>query len=186
MFYKTLIRDKIRLPPTELDKPAEEALLKELQEKYTGYISKEMGVVVDVIAIKSTGDGHVIPEDGAVYFETESELLTFKPESSELVFGKIRDIAEFGAFMSIGPIDAMVHISQTMDDFVSFAKDKTLSGRESKKVLKVNDLCIGRIIAVSYKEIANPKIGVTMRQKGLGKIEWLKEPDNDSKKKSGV
>jgi len=183
LFYKTLIKDKIRIPPTELDKPAEEALLKELKEKYTGYISREIGIVIDVAGIKSTGDGHVIPEDGAVYFESEFELLTFKPENSELVFGKIRDIAEFGAFLSIGPIDAMVHVSQTMDDFVSFAKNKTLSGRESKKVLKINDLCIGRIIAVSYKEIANPKIGVTMRQKGLGKIEWLKEPENNSKKK---
>ena len=56
--------------------------------------------------------------------------------------GKIKDIADFGAFINIGPIEGMIHISQTMDDFVSFSKDKTLAGKESKKVLKVNDLCI--------------------------------------------
>ncbi|MBI2143480.1 hypothetical protein HYU20_04040, partial [Candidatus Woesearchaeota archaeon] len=29
--------------------------------------------------------------------------------------------------------------------------------------------------AVSFKDIANPKIGLTMRQPGLGKLEWIEE-----------
>ncbi|MBU1974164.1 MAG: DNA-directed RNA polymerase, partial [Nanoarchaeota archaeon] len=41
--------------------------------------------------------------------------------------------------------------------------------------LKVNDKCQARIIAVSYKDINRPKIGLTMRQEGLGKIEWLQQ-----------
>ncbi|MBR9690813.1 DNA-directed RNA polymerase, partial [Candidatus Woesearchaeota archaeon] len=32
-----------------------------------------------------------------------------------------------------------------------------------------------RIIAVSYKEVDNPKIGLTMRQDSLGKLEWIQE-----------
>ena len=93
----------------------------------------------------------------------------------EIVIGKIKDIAEFGAFINIGPIDGMIHISQTMDDFVSFSKDKTLSGKESKRTLKVNDVCKARIIAVSFKDPLNPKLGLTMRQAGLGRIDWIKE-----------
>jgi DNA-directed RNA polymerase subunit E' len=65
-----------------------------------------------------------------------------------------------------------------MDDFVSFSKEKTLAGRESKRILKVGDECIARIIAVSFKDVSNPKIGVTMRQPGLGKLEWLEEDKN--------
>ncbi|VVB81526.1 DNA-directed RNA polymerase subunit E' [uncultured archaeon] len=67
----------------------------------------------------------------------------------------------------------MIHISQTMDDFVSFAKDKTLSGRDSKRTLRVGDGCRARVIAVSFKDVTNPKIGLTMRQPGLGKLEWI-------------
>jgi DNA-directed RNA polymerase subunit E' len=52
-----------------------------------------------------------------------------------------------------------------------------LSGRDSKKVLKVGDLCRARVIAVSFKDITNPKIGLTMRQQGLGKLEWIEEED---------
>jgi DNA-directed RNA polymerase subunit E'/Rpb7 len=42
--------------------------------------------------------------------------------------------------------------------------------------LKVGDICKARIIAVSYKDLSNPKIGLTMRQIGLGKDEWNIEP----------
>ena len=75
----------------------------------------------------------------------------------------------------------MIHISQTMDDFVSFAKDKVLSGKESNRSLKVNDVCIARVIAVSFKDVTNPKLGLTMRQQGLGKLEWI---EDDHKKES--
>ena len=80
--------------------------------------------------------------------------------------------------MSIGPVDGMIHISQTMDDFVSFSKDKVLMGRDSKRNLHVGDLCRSRIIAVSFKDITNPKIGLTMRQPGLGRLDWIKEEES--------
>ena len=86
---------------------------------------------------------------------------------------QIKDIADFGAFITMGPIDGMIHISQTMDDFVSFAKDKVLTGKDTKHNLKVSDECRARVIAVSFKDPMNPKIGLTMRQAGLGKLEWI-------------
>ena len=82
--------------------------------------------------------------------------MTFKPEMQEIVSGKIKDIAEFGAFINIDLIDGMIHISQTMDDFVSFSKDKSLGGKESKRSLKVGDVCRARIIAISFKDVLNP------------------------------
>ena len=125
--------------------------------------------------MKEIGEGVIIPGDGASYYDVTFELLTFKPEMQEIVVGKIKDIAEFGAFINIGPIDGMIHISQTMDDFVSYSKDKTLSGKESKRTLKVNDLCRARIIAISFKDVLNPKLGLTMRQTGLGRLDWIKD-----------
>jgi DNA-directed RNA polymerase subunit E' len=77
----------------------------------------------------------------------------------------------------MGPIEGMIHISQTMDDFVSFAKDKVLTGKDTKRTLKVGDECRARVIAVSFKDVTNPKLGLTMRQEGLGKIEWMAEEE---------
>ena len=50
-----------------------------------------------------------------------------------------------------------------------------LSGKKSNRSIKVGDCCRARIIAVSYKDPNNPKIGLTMRQEGLGRTEWLAE-----------
>ncbi|MEK6822978.1 MAG: DNA-directed RNA polymerase, partial [Nanoarchaeota archaeon] len=69
-----------------------------------------------------------------------------------------------------------------MDDFVSFAKDKVLTGKDSKRILKIDDVCRARVIAVSFKDLSNPKIGLTMRQVGLGKLEWLAEDLNKEPK----
>ena len=179
MFYKLELRDHIRVPPNLFNLPLEEAVIKRIKTKFNGFISKDLGIVIDVSGVKDIGEGVIIAGDGASYYDVSFELLTFRPEMQEIVLGKIKDIAEFGAFINIGPIDGMIHISQTMDDFVSFSKDKTLAGKETKRLLKVNDLTRARIIAVSFKDTLNPKLGLTMRQSGLGKLEWIKDEQEE-------
>lgn len=188
MFYKVKLNDHIRVSPRlfGIDK-TKEAVTKMIKKTYGGFISKELGLVVDVAEIGEIKEGVIVPNDGAAYYNTDFELITYRPEIQEVVLGRVKDIADFGAFMSLGAIDGMIHISQTMDDFVSFSKDKVLAGRESKRSLKVGDKCKSRIIAISFKDLANPKIGLTMRQKGLGKIEWVKEDfSEDIKKKKSA
>ena len=74
----------------------------------------------------------------------------------------------------------IIHISHTMDDYVTFSTSNTLMGKDSKKVLKKRDICLARIIAISYKG-DEPKIGLTMRQPGLGKLEWIEEEKKKTK-----
>ena len=182
MYYRTTIKDHIRVTPDLFGLDLNAAVIKQIKKKYEGYISKEMGIVIDVSKVIKIQDGTIIPGDGSPYYEAKFEILNFKPELQEVVLGKIKDIADFGAFMSIGPIEGMIHVSQTMDDFVSFSKEKVLLGKETKRSLKVGDNCRARVIAISYKDPTNPKLGLTMRQKGLGKPEWMIEEKN---KKAG-
>jgi len=183
MFYRVKVKDHIRVPPDLFGEKLEVAILSMIRKHYSGYISQSLGIVIDVSKVLSINEGVIIPGDGASHYESEFELLTFKPEMQEVVSGTVKDIADFGAFINIGPIDGMIHISQTMDDFVSFSKDKSLLGKESKHSLKVGDKVTARIIAVSYKDPNNPKIGMTMRQQGLGKPEWsVEEPEKPKKK----
>tara|TARA_Y100000310_G_C20309551_1_gene635589 strand:- start:85 stop:681 length:597 start_codon:yes stop_codon:yes gene_type:complete len=181
MFYKLKLKDHVRVPPTLFNLPVDEAITAAIKNTYTNLISKNLGVVIDVLKISKVYEGIIIPGDGASYYDTEFELLTFKPELQEVLLGRIRDITDFGVFMSIGPIDGMIHISQTMDDYVSFSKDKSLLGKETKRSLKVGDKCRSRVIAVSFKESSNPRIGLTMRQQFLGKLDWIKESTTDKK-----
>ena len=177
MFYRIEVQDHIRVSQRLFNLEINESVLRAVKQKYDGLIDQNLGVIIDVSQVKQIGEGVIIPGDGASYYETTFELLSFQPELHEAVVGKIKDIADFGAFITLGPIDGMIHVSQTMDDFVSFAKDKTLSGRDSKRTLKVGDTCRARVIAVSFKDVTNPKIGLTMRQPGLGKLEWITAED---------
>ena len=92
-----------------------------------------------------------------------------------IVEGKVAEITEFGCFVNIGPIAGLVHISQVMDDFVSYSKSGVLQGKKTKRSLKVGDMVRARVVAISLKSLQTAKIGLTMRQPGLGKLEWLKE-----------
>lgn len=175
MFYKVVVNDYVRVAPTLLGLDIKDAIVKQVKKKYDGFISKDLGIVIDVSGVKDIKEGVIIPGDGAPHYETQFELLVYRPEMQEVVVGRIKDIADFGAFLTIGPIDGMIHVSQTMDDFVSFGKDKVLVGKESKRSLKVGDVCKAKIIAVSFKDVTNPKLGLTMRQGGLGKLEWADE-----------
>ena len=175
MFYSVKVSDHIRVPPTEFSKELHSAVIGQIKKVYSGYISQELGYVVDIIGVTKVDEGIIIPGDGAAYYDAEFELLTFLPELHEVVLGTIRDITDFGAFLSLGPVEGMIHIGQTMNDFVSFSKEKVLTGKDSNRSIKVGDRCFARIVAVSFKDITNPKIGLTMRQDGLGKVEWAKE-----------
>lgn len=184
MFYRVELKDHIRVAPRLFEFDVKDAVLKSVMLKYDGMVDPDIGFVIAVTQVNTVGEGVVIPGDGASYYDTTFEIISFKPELQEVVSGRIKDIADFGAFMTLGPIDGMIHIGQTMDDFVSFAKDKVLTGRDSKRVLKVGDICRARIIAVSFKDITNPKIGLTMRQPGLGKLDWIEEDETPKVEKA--
>lgn len=179
MFYELIVKGHIRVSPRILNEDLRESIMENIIDLFENYklqdLIQDLGIVVDVSEILEVGEGIIIHGDGAAYYDTTFKIITFKPELQEVVIGKVSQISDFGAFITIGPIDGMVHISQTMDDFVSFSKIGSLQGKDSKKTLKVDDRCRARIIAVSYKDPTDPKIGLTMRQNTLGNVNWIEE-----------
>jgi DNA-directed RNA polymerase subunit E' len=103
--------------------------------------------------------------------------MTFFPVIQEIVEGDVVEIADFGAFLRIGPVDALLHVSQLMDDYISYdEKQGVLQGKETKRKLASGDQVRVRITAVSLGRAGSSgKIGVTARQPFLGKLEWIKE-----------
>lgn len=175
MFYEIEAQGYIRVPPVDFSEDTKVAVLKRLNEDFENFVGKDLGIVFGVTDLLSVQEGVIIPGDGAAYYDTKFKILTYIPELQEIVLGNITEITEFGAFLNIGPIDGMIHVSQAMDDYVSFSKSNALLGKESKKTVKTNDVCRARIIAISYKDILNPKIGLTMRQPWLGNVKWIED-----------
>ncbi|RLJ07312.1 MAG: DNA-directed RNA polymerase, partial [Candidatus Aenigmatarchaeota archaeon] len=124
-----------------------------------------------VTGVGEIGEAKIYPGNGSLHYPVDFEVLVYKPEEHEIVVGYVIDVTEFGVFVRIGPLDGMIHVSQIMDDFVSFdSKNSMFIGKETKWTLKEGDLVRARIISVSLgKEY---KIGLTTRQPGLGGLHW--------------
>jgi len=185
MFYLVDVEDHIRVEPKLFGLPTQEAVEQQLKETYSAHFDKELGIVIAVAGVNKIAEGIIIPGDGAAYYKSDFRLVIWKPEMQELVYGTIEEITNFGAFMKLGVAQGMIHISQTMDDYVSFSKTNTLVGKSNKRTLKKGDKCMARIVAISSKG-GDIKIGLTMRQPGLGKIEWVDEDKKQSAKAAKV
>ncbi|MDO8622867.1 MAG: DNA-directed RNA polymerase [archaeon] len=174
MFYLAEVEDHVRVEPKLFGLPTIEAVEKQLHETYTNYYDRDMGRVIAVVEVLNVGEGIIIPGDGAAYYKSTFKILIWRPELHELAYGVISDITDFGAFIDLGVVKGMIHISQTMEDYVSFSKTNALTGKTTKRNLKKGDLCLARVVAISHKG-GELKIGLTMRQPGLGKLEWIKD-----------
>jgi DNA-directed RNA polymerase subunit E' len=177
MFKLITLQDTIRIPPETFGNPLEAVGKDQVKAKYEGVVDEELGYVIAVSKVEVSPIGKIIPGDGATYHKVNFSLLTFYPLIQEIVEGDVVEIADFGAFIRIGPVDALLHVSQLMDDFISYdEKQSVLLGKESKRKLSTGDHIRVRITAVSLGRAGSSgKIGVTARQPFLGKLEWLKE-----------
>jgi DNA-directed RNA polymerase subunit E' len=184
MYRLVTIRDTVRVPPDQFDKEVNQAVLDILREDYEGTADKDLGVIVSAISIKKIGIGRILMGDGASYHDVVFDALVYTPVVNEVVRGEVLEIVEFGAFVRLGPLDGLIHVSQVMDDFVSYDRKKgALYGKESKRTLKEGDRVRARIVTVSMKKGEKAsKIGLTMRQPGLGKIEWIEKAQEEAEK----
>jgi len=177
LFSLIVLEDTVRIPPEKFDKALEIVTHEELSGKFEGIVSNELGFVVAVTNMEVSPVGRVIPGDGATYHSVSFTLLSYSPEVQEIVEGEVVEVEDFGAFIRVGPIDALLHVSQVIDDFVSYDERRgTLMAKNTGRLLQQGDTIRGRITVVSLgRGGSSGKIGMTMRQPFLGKIEWIAE-----------
>lgn len=177
MVYRIIeMQDTIRIPPELLGDDLEHVMEELVHKSFEGKLSRLNGITVLTQNVRPVGEGLMIHGDGDIYQRVKFEALVFRPEIQEVVDGIVAEVAEFGAFVHIGPLDALVHMSQVMNDYVSVdTNNERLVGKESKKEVGVGDSIRARIVTASLNELSprESKIGLTMRQPGLGKHDWL-------------
>ena len=177
MFSISTLVDVVRIPPRLFGTTLKKAAVNILKEKYESMINADLGYIIMILDAKVDEMGKMIAGDGGTFHKVEFEALTFYPKLQEIVQGEIVDITDFGAFVRIGPTDALLHLSQVMDDYLkSDVKSGMILANQSGRTLKVGSVLRARITAVSLgKAAAMGKIGITCRQPFLGADEWIKE-----------
>ncbi len=98
------------------------------------------------------GDGGHVPKSGI-------RCTHFQPELQEILDGLVCEIVEFGAFCHIGPLDALIHMSQIMNDYVEVdaTADDDSVGKETETDTQIGDPVSARIVAVSLNELSARK-----------------------------
>ena len=177
VFSISTLVDVVRIPPSLFGTTLKKAAVNILKEKYESMINAELGYIIMILDAKVDEMGKMIAGDGGTFHKVQFEALTFYPKLQEIVQGEIVDITDFGAFVRIGPTDALLHLSQVMDDYLkSDVKMGLILANQSGRTLKVGSTLRARITAVSLgKAAAMGKIGITCRQPFLGADEWIKE-----------
>jgi DNA-directed RNA polymerase subunit E' len=116
---------------------------------------------------EALGRGRIIHGDGAIYQKVKFDAVVFCMEDYEV-----------GAFIRIGPMEALLHKSQIMEDMVDVNVGAgTIEGRSGGKRLAVGSHVRARIVSLS-PDTTDPrrsKIGLTCKQPGLGSQAWEKE-----------
>jgi DNA-directed RNA polymerase subunit E' len=178
MYKKVRLKDTVEVPPKELADVSPELVKRLLQDKLEGRMDEDVGSVVSVVNVHDIGTGAVLPNRPGVYYEAEFDAVTFDPQMQEVVDGTVVEVVEFGAFVGIGPVDGLLHVSQISDEYLAYdGENQQLASSESNRTLGVEDAIRARIVTKSIDE-RNPrdsKIGLTAKQPGLGKHGWLKD-----------
>jgi DNA-directed RNA polymerase subunit E' len=191
--YKMIKReDVIRIPPHYLGQDLDIVSDYLTRRNFEGRMDNLNRLVIEATDVSRIGEGRIVHGDGAIFQRVSFKALVFQPLLHEVVEGNIVEILKFGAFVRFGPLDGLVHISQVMDDHIDVdLGNMRLVGKESKRDLRVGDRVRARIVSMSMNERSprESRIGLTMRQAGLGKVEWLddeyKERHHETDEPSG-
>mgnify|MGYP000182790229 FL=1 len=178
MYKRVTLRDTVEVPPEHLAEVTPDLVKALLQDKLEGRVDEDVGSVVSVIEVHDIGDGAVLPNKPGVYYEAEFDALTFDPQMQEVVDGEVVEVVSFGAFVGIGPVDGLLHVSQISDEYLAFdGENQQLASRESNRSIGTGDPVRARIVTKSIDE-RNPRdsqIGLTAKQVGLGEHDWLEQ-----------
>ena len=177
MFSISTLDDIVRIPPNLFGTSLNKAAIDILKSKYESMVNASLGYIIMILDAKVEPMGKVIAGDAGTFHRVTFEALTFQPKLQEIVNGELVDITDFGAFVRIGPTDALLHLSQIMDDYLkSDIGSGVILANQSGRTLKVGSTIRTRITAVSLgKASSMGKIGITCRQPFLGADEWIQE-----------
>jgi len=177
--YKMIQReDVVRIPPHYLKEDLNTVAKYLTRRNFEGRMDKENRLVIHATDVERIGEGRIVHGDGAIFQRVKFSALVFQPNLHEVIEGTVVEVLKFGAFVRFGALDGLVHISQLMDDHIDVdLGNMRLVGKETKRDLKVGDHVRARIVSMSMNERSprESRIGLTMRQAGLGKLEWLDE-----------
>ena len=179
--YKVVTKeDIIRIPAEYMRKgqSLDQHIDRLSMDAFEGKFDSENRFVLVTNNHKTIGRGRIIHGDGAIYQRVQFDAVLFCMDDQEVVEGAVSEVNEFGAFVRIGPMEALLHKSQIMDEPVDInVGANKITGRQTGRELSIGSFVRARIVSLS-PDTSDPrrsKIGLTSKQDGLGSPQWKKK-----------
>ncbi len=176
MFHQYTLSHIVEIAPDLFGLPKEESAYEILSRSYHGLLDPELGFIIAICDIIEVGPGKIIHGSAGTFHPVTFTILTYTPMMHEIVEGEVVELVDFGAFIRLGPSDGLCHITQISQDKLNFENvNARFTSAETGKSLEIGDLVRARVIVVSVGSGRSGKIGLTMRQPFLGKIDYIQE-----------
>ncbi len=178
------LRDVIRIPPQDFNKPLKEAAWAALRRVYEGRVTRDLGVIITILDVDVSPEGKIVPGDGATYHEAEFTVLAFNPFLKEVVEGSVVTVASYGLFVDLGASDGFIHKSQISDEDIEYDPTRqALILKDTHRLIEKGDVVRARVYNVALAPGKGLRVSLTMRQSYLGKIEWIEKMKEQAKSK---
>lgn len=188
MFYLIDVREKVGVEAQRLKEDIKQSISESIEARHA---REENGFFLGVTEIKKIGEsGDILPERPEIYFDVDYVALFFQPLQGEIIFGTVADVAEFGPFVRIGPLDALAHISQITAEKMTYnPQQDVIANKDGKMTIQTGDSLIA-MVANSAISKERMRVNLTMKQDGLGLLKWLtkekkKKPTGEKAEKKG-
>ncbi|HIG33267.1 MAG TPA: DNA-directed RNA polymerase [Candidatus Poseidoniales archaeon] len=125
---------------------------------------------------EAVGRGKIIHGDGAIYQNVRFKALVFSMDNNEVIDGAVSEVSEYGAFVRIGPMEALLHKSQILDEPIQVNLGvKRIEGSQSGRYLEEGSFVRSRIVSksINHNDPRSSKIGLNCKMDGLGSFEWV-------------
>jgi len=166
----------VEIAPDLFGLPKEESAYQILSRSYHGLLDPELGFIIAICDIIDVGPGKIIHGSAGTFHPVTFTVLTYTPIMHEIVEGEVVELVDFGAFIRLGPSDGLCHITQISNDKLNFENvNARFTSSETGRSMEVGDLVRSRVIVVSVGSGRSGKIGLTMRQPFLGKIDYIQQ-----------
>ena len=183
--YSLITReDTIRIPAEYIraGRKLEEHIDELAHDAFEGRFDENEDYTLLTFDHEAVGRGKIIHGDGAIYQNVRFKALIFTMENNEVVDGAVSEVSEYGAFVRIGPVEALLHKSQILDEPVQVhlsAQNKRIEGSQSGKHLEEGSPVRSRIVSksINQNDPRSSKIGLNCKMDGLGAFDWLGEED---------
>ena len=113
MYSLETIEDTIRIPAEYIQKgkSLSEHVDRLAHDAFEGKFNDDGHYILLTLDHELEGRGRIIHGDGAIYQKIRFKALLFTMDGNEIVDGAVSEVHEFGAFVRIGPMEALLHLS---------------------------------------------------------------------------